>query len=128
MGRTRSQIFLASPVREKPQFPPLCTPPWPGGCIIQKTGTGSARHQPGQPDWFRMDNLESWVLGSGVQGYYLLLRSCGKGAGSDIHAVSSGHVLATGCAPHLNGQVVLDTGHQLGREGRSRSGVLEDYP
>lgn len=68
------------------------------------------------------------VLGSGVQGPYLLLHSSGKGAGRDIDAVSGGHILPTGCAPHLNGQVVLDAGHQLGMEGRSGSGVLEDHP
>ena len=81
--------------------------------------------QPGQTDQFRLDNLGSCLLESGVQNYYLLLYSCGQGAGSDIYAVSSGHVLPTGCTPQLNSQVVLDASHQLGMEDRSRSGILD---
>lgn len=126
MGRTRSQILLAQ--SSEGEVPVSSSPHPTLAWVLNHPGDRDRFSQisarPARP--VQAGHPLAVTPGSGVQAYYLLLHSCGKGAGGDIHAVSSGHVLATGCAPHINSQVVLDAGHQLGTEGTegtSRLGV-----
>lgn len=94
----------------KPQSPLPTGPPQPG-LSHAEAGRGSvwpARLvQAGQPE------------GLGLLGGYLLLGSCGQGAGGEVHVVSCHRTLPAGRAPHLHGQVVLNASHQLGRRAEA---------